>query len=47
MLNTIDLYSMEAETKEDSFRKTVTEKKELLKSFENVLANSEKDLKLF
>ena len=47
MLNAIELYSMGAETKEDSFRKTVTKKKELLKSFENVLANLEKDLKLF
>ena len=50
----IEMYGMEAETKRDfnlltkanSFRKTVTEKKELVKSLENTLANLEKELKL-
>ena len=50
--NAIERYSLEAETESDfnlltkanSFRKTVTEKRELVKSLENVLANLEKEL---
>ena len=48
----IERYSLEAETESDfnlltkanSFRKTVTEKRELVKPLENVLANLEKEL---